>query len=174
MWNFVTEVLSINLQVGFGKRENSWSWSVFSVKAPQTMHKVSWTGMCMHLLILFSTFFVLLIEVDIDYNVDLAYTALFQKLWFVSAFLISWYFLNNFVNQQERDNYEYIVCEGKLINNQSGDFLHTKNDSENAKWIFVMSTSKKLYAGKVITIQVMSLFLVFNFLVQSSPIIDTL
>ncbi|KAK2454809.1 IQ domain-containing protein IQM1 [Trifolium repens] len=53
-----------------------------------------------------------------------------------------------YLGPQERDNYEYIVCEGKLINNQSGDFLHTKNDSENAKWIFVMSTSKKLYAGK--------------------------
>lgn len=51
--------------------------------------------------------------------------------------------------QQERENYEYVVCDGKIINNQSGDFLHTKKDSEDAKWIFVMSTEKKLYAGKV-------------------------
>ncbi|KAL5078958.1 hypothetical protein RYX36_007379, partial [Vicia faba] len=49
---------------------------------------------------------------------------------------------------QERENYEYVVCDGKIINNQSGDFLHTKKDSEDAKWIFVMSTEKKLYAGK--------------------------
>ncbi|GAU42319.1 hypothetical protein TSUD_25450 [Trifolium subterraneum] len=53
-----------------------------------------------------------------------------------------------YLGPQEREYYEYIVSEGKLINNKSGDFLHTKNDSENAKWIFVMSTSNKLYAGK--------------------------
>ena len=62
-------------------------------------------------------------------------------------------FLNIFLNQQERQHYEYIVCEGKIIHKQSGDFLHTHEDSEAAKWIFVMSTSKKLYAGKVTTIQ---------------------
>ncbi|KAI5395908.1 IQ domain-containing protein iqm3, partial [Lathyrus oleraceus] len=53
-----------------------------------------------------------------------------------------------YLGPQERENYEYIVCDGKIINNQSGDFLHTKKDSEDAKWIFVMSTEKKLYAGK--------------------------
>ncbi|KAL5080067.1 hypothetical protein RYX36_008488, partial [Vicia faba] len=53
-----------------------------------------------------------------------------------------------YLGPQERENYEYVVCDGKIINNQSGDFLHTKKDSEDAKWIFVMSTEKKLYAGK--------------------------
>ncbi|XP_061370058.1 IQ domain-containing protein IQM3 [Gastrolobium bilobum] len=53
-----------------------------------------------------------------------------------------------YLGPQERENYEYIVCEGIIIHKQSGDFLHTKKDSDDAKWIFVMSTSKKLYAGK--------------------------
>ncbi|KAK7345378.1 hypothetical protein VNO77_15982 [Canavalia gladiata] len=53
-----------------------------------------------------------------------------------------------YLGPQEREHYEYIVCEGKIIHKQSGDFLHTKEDSKDAKWIFVMSTSKKLYAGR--------------------------
>lgn len=53
-----------------------------------------------------------------------------------------------YLGPQERENYEYIVCEGKIIHKLSGDFLHTKEDSEDAKWIFVMSTSKNLYTGK--------------------------
>ncbi|KAK7355420.1 hypothetical protein VNO80_14675 [Phaseolus coccineus] len=53
-----------------------------------------------------------------------------------------------YLGPQEREHYEYIVCEGKIIHSQSGDFLHTKEDSKDAKWIFIMSTSKKLYAGK--------------------------
>ncbi|KAG4393910.1 hypothetical protein GLYMA_03G193200v4 [Glycine max] len=51
---------------------------------------------------------------------------------------------------QEREQYEYIVREDKIINKQYGDLFHTNEDSEDAKWIFVMSTSKKLYAGKLL------------------------
>ncbi|KAE9590053.1 hypothetical protein Lal_00037749 [Lupinus albus] len=53
-----------------------------------------------------------------------------------------------YLGPQEREHYEYIVCEGKITHKHSGDVLHTKEGSEDAKWIFVMSTSKKLYAGK--------------------------
>ncbi|XP_028782334.1 IQ domain-containing protein IQM3 [Neltuma alba] len=53
-----------------------------------------------------------------------------------------------YLGPQERKHYEYIVEEGKIVHSPSGDLLHTKKDSENAKWIFVMSTSKKLYAGE--------------------------
>ena len=53
--------------------------------------------------------------------------------------------------------------EDKIINKQYGDLFHTNEDSEDAKWIFVMSTSKKLYAGKV-TIQAQLLFKVTYFL----------
>ncbi|KAL1369424.1 hypothetical protein AAHE18_02G195400 [Arachis hypogaea] len=53
-----------------------------------------------------------------------------------------------YLGPQEREHYEYIVCDGQIIHKQTGDFLHTYEDTEVAKWIFVMSTSKKLYAGK--------------------------
>ncbi|KAJ6362711.1 hypothetical protein OIU78_003000 [Salix suchowensis] len=46
---------------------------------------------------------------------------------------------------QERAHYEYIISEGKIIHKQTGDLLHT---IQGAKWIFVMSTSKRLYAGE--------------------------
>ncbi|KAG4396466.1 hypothetical protein GLYMA_19G193300v4 [Glycine max] len=53
-----------------------------------------------------------------------------------------------YLGPQEREQFEYTVRAGKIINKQYGDLLHTNEDSEDAKWIFVMSTSKKLYAGK--------------------------
>lgn len=52
-------------------------------------------------------------------------------------------------NQQEREHYEYIVVEGKIIHKQTGNLLDTSNGSKGTKWIFVMSTSKRLYAGEV-------------------------
>ncbi|KAF8020721.1 hypothetical protein BT93_G1223 [Corymbia citriodora subsp. variegata] len=53
-----------------------------------------------------------------------------------------------YLGPQEREHYEYVVINGKIIHKQSGELLHTKEGSEDAKWIFVMSPSKKLYAGK--------------------------
>lgn len=35
------------------------------------------------------------------------------------------------------------------MHEQSGNFLDTTKGKPGAKWIFVMSTSKKLYAGQV-------------------------
>ncbi|KAJ6381616.1 hypothetical protein OIU77_030321 [Salix suchowensis] len=51
-------------------------------------------------------------------------------------------------SRQERAHYEYIISEGKIIHKQTGDLLHT---IQGAKWIFVMSTSKRLYAGESIS-----------------------
>lgn len=51
--------------------------------------------------------------------------------------------------QQERENYEYVVVEGKIKQQQTGNFLDTNKGLPGAKWIFVMSTSKTLYAGEV-------------------------
>ncbi|CAD6254809.1 unnamed protein product [Miscanthus lutarioriparius] len=48
---------------------------------------------------------------------------------------------------QEREHYEYIINEGKVIHKQSGEPLDTRGP-KGTKWIFVMSTTKKLYAGK--------------------------
>ncbi|KAK9290656.1 hypothetical protein L1049_008829 [Liquidambar formosana] len=53
-----------------------------------------------------------------------------------------------YLGPQEREHYEYIVVEGKIIHKQTGDLLDTNKGSQGAKWIFVMSTFKKLYAGE--------------------------
>lgn len=70
---------------------------------------------------------------------------LFWNFWPV----MSLNFFSTSVLQQERKQYEYIVEDGKIVHKQSGDLLHTVKDSGASKWIFVMSTSKKLYAGEV-------------------------
>ncbi|XP_059462756.1 IQ domain-containing protein IQM3-like [Corylus avellana] len=48
----------------------------------------------------------------------------------------------------ERNQYEYIVSKGKFIHKRSGHDLHTIQGSQAAKWIFVFSTSGRLYVGK--------------------------
>lgn len=57
--------------------------------------------------------------------------------------------LLSFCYQQEREHYEYVVAEGKILHNLTGNHLDTTNGLPGAKWIFVMSTSKRLYAGEV-------------------------
>ena len=47
--------------------------------------------------------------------------------------------------QMERKAYEVVVKDGKLVYKESGELLHS---TEDAKWIFVLSTSKTLYVGK--------------------------
>lgn len=55
-------------------------------------------------------------------------------------------FLNNFlIKQNERESYEVIVENGKLVYRQTGLLLETV---EGSKWIFVLSTSKNLYVGQ--------------------------
>ncbi|KAI7996930.1 IQ domain-containing protein IQM3 [Camellia lanceoleosa] len=48
----------------------------------------------------------------------------------------------------EREQYEYIVVEGKIVHKQNGNFLDTIKGMPRAKCIFVVSTSKRLYAGQ--------------------------
>lgn len=48
----------------------------------------------------------------------------------------------------ERLAYEVVVEDGKFFYKQSGELLHTTEEDSNAKWIFVLSTSKTLYVGK--------------------------
>lgn len=47
--------------------------------------------------------------------------------------------------QKEREAYEVIVEDGKLVYQQSGDLVDTDGD---CKWIFVLSTSRNLYVGQ--------------------------
>ena len=49
------------------------------------------------------------------------------------------------IKQNEREAYEVIVENGKLVYRQSGLLLET---IEGSKWIFVLSTSKNLYVGE--------------------------
>ena len=51
-----------------------------------------------------------------------------------------------FILQAERKAYEVVVQDGKLVYKQSGEDLHTEGPKD-AKWIFVLSTSKTLYVG---------------------------
>ncbi|XP_022767129.1 IQ domain-containing protein IQM3-like [Durio zibethinus] len=53
-----------------------------------------------------------------------------------------------YLGPQEREHYEYIVVEGKIIHKQTRSVLDTIQGLKEGKWIFVMSTSKKLYAGE--------------------------
>ncbi|KAL9224688.1 hypothetical protein vseg_000700 [Gypsophila vaccaria] len=50
-----------------------------------------------------------------------------------------------YLGPKEREVYEVIVEDGKLLYKQSGDLLETVDDS---KWIFVLSTSRSLYVGQ--------------------------
>lgn len=47
--------------------------------------------------------------------------------------------------QKERQTFEVIVENGKLIYRQSGDPVETV---EGSKWIFVLSTTRALYVGR--------------------------
>lgn len=55
-----------------------------------------------------------------------------------------------YLGPQERENYEYIVLEGKIVHKQTEVPLNTVKgpDCKGTKFIFVMSTNKKLYAGE--------------------------
>uniref|UniRef100_A0A5B7AFG0 IQ domain-containing protein IQM3-like n=1 Tax=Davidia involucrata TaxID=16924 RepID=A0A5B7AFG0_DAVIN len=53
-----------------------------------------------------------------------------------------------YLGPKEREHYEYIVVGGKIVHKQTGNFLDTNKGLHGGKWIFVMSTSKKFYAGE--------------------------
>ncbi|MFZ8477432.1 hypothetical protein ACO1MN_14330, partial [Staphylococcus aureus] len=50
-----------------------------------------------------------------------------------------------YLGPNERETYEVIVENGKLLYRQSGLFVET---IEGSKWIFVLSTSRNLYVGQ--------------------------
>ncbi|KAK9734222.1 hypothetical protein RND81_04G123900 [Saponaria officinalis] len=56
--------------------------------------------------------------------------------------------LIKYLGPQEREDYEYIVVEGKITHKLTGELLSASKTSEGTKWIFVMSTCKKLYIGE--------------------------
>ncbi|XP_058073940.1 IQ domain-containing protein IQM1-like [Magnolia sinica] len=52
-----------------------------------------------------------------------------------------------YLGSKEREKYEVIVENGKLVYKQSGELVNT---AEGSKWIFVLSTSRALYVGQKI------------------------
>lgn len=52
--------------------------------------------------------------------------------------------------QKEREDYEVILEDGKFLYKKSRQILDTSCGPRDAKWIFVLSTSKSLYVGQVI------------------------
>ncbi|CAA2970663.1 IQ domain-containing IQM3-like [Olea europaea subsp. europaea] len=53
-----------------------------------------------------------------------------------------------YLGPQEREHYEYVIVDGKILHNITRKPLHTNEGSLELKWIFVVSTSKKLYTGE--------------------------
>ncbi|KAG5584036.1 hypothetical protein H5410_044470 [Solanum commersonii] len=53
-----------------------------------------------------------------------------------------------YLGPQERQHYEYIIAGGQILHKLTGSFLDTTKGPDGQKWIFVMSTSKRLYAGE--------------------------
>ncbi|MCL7022651.1 hypothetical protein MKW94_002644, partial [Papaver nudicaule] len=53
-----------------------------------------------------------------------------------------------YLGPREREQYEYIIEDGIIRHKLSGELMDTSIGSDGATWIFVMCTSKKLYAGE--------------------------
>ncbi|URE47255.1 hypothetical protein MUK42_14650 [Musa troglodytarum] len=53
-----------------------------------------------------------------------------------------------YLGPQEREQYEYVPLDGKIVHKLSGVLLDTTSGTKETKWIFVMSTSRRLYAGQ--------------------------
>ncbi|KAL8526304.1 hypothetical protein ACS0TY_015501 [Phlomoides rotata] len=53
-----------------------------------------------------------------------------------------------YLGPKEREHYEFVVVDGKILHKLSGKPLDTNGGSEGSKWIFVMSTTKRLYTGE--------------------------
>ncbi|WVZ57090.1 hypothetical protein U9M48_007526 [Paspalum notatum var. saurae] len=53
-----------------------------------------------------------------------------------------------YLGPKEREDYEVVIEDGKFLYKKSGQILDTSCGPRNAKWIFVLSTSKSLYVGQ--------------------------
>lgn len=53
-----------------------------------------------------------------------------------------------YLGPKEREDYEVVIEDGKFLYNKSRQILDTSCGPRDAKWIFVLSTSKSLYVGQ--------------------------
>jgi hypothetical protein len=51
--------------------------------------------------------------------------------------------------QKEREDYEVVIEDGEFMYKNSRQILDTSGGPREAKWIFVLSTSRNLYVGQV-------------------------
>jgi hypothetical protein len=51
--------------------------------------------------------------------------------------------------QKEREDYEVVIEDSKFLYKKSREIIDTSGGPRDAKWIFVLSTSKSLYVGQV-------------------------
>lgn len=53
-----------------------------------------------------------------------------------------------YLGPKEREDYEVVIADGKFMYKNSRQILDTSGGPRDAKWIFVLSTSKNLYVGQ--------------------------
>lgn len=51
--------------------------------------------------------------------------------------------------QKEREDYEVVIEDSRFLYKKSRQIIDTSFGPRDAKWIFVLSTSKSLYVGQV-------------------------
>jgi hypothetical protein len=51
--------------------------------------------------------------------------------------------------QKEREDYEVVIEDSKFLYKKSRQIIDSSGGPRDAKWIFVLSTSKSLYVGQV-------------------------
>jgi len=54
-----------------------------------------------------------------------------------------------YFGQKERESYEVVVEDGKMMYKLSNKIVDTSEGPRDAKWIFVLSTTRVLYIGTV-------------------------
>ncbi|WVZ56901.1 hypothetical protein U9M48_007368 [Paspalum notatum var. saurae] len=54
------------------------------------------------------------------------------------------------INPKEREDYKVVIEDGKFLYKKSGQILDTSCRPRDAKWFFVLSTSKNLYVGQAL------------------------
>ncbi|KAK9153741.1 hypothetical protein Sjap_001221 [Stephania japonica] len=53
-----------------------------------------------------------------------------------------------YLGPKEREHLEYVINDGKILHKKTEHPMDTTTESQSEKWIYVMDTSKKLYAGQ--------------------------
>lgn len=123
-WNEIwADEPGLLIQARYRRRQRDQPWrQVLKIKASEPVHQVPWSS-----------------KYSTEHRPK-------TKLW-VQLSVANMPFVH-FV-QQEREDYEVVIEDGKFLYKKSGRILDTSCGPRDAKWIFVLSTSKCLYVGQV-------------------------